>query len=62
MQITSIQYNDAWDFEESVMVNWPKNGKKGQDVERCLARIMKFSGKEDSIITKYFLNFSCRLA
>jgi len=41
----------------------PQNGKKrGQDVERCLARSMKFSGKGDSIITKCFLIFSCRLA
>jgi hypothetical protein len=47
--------NEAWAFGDEVTVNWPKNGRKGQDVVRCLARIKKFSGKAIQQQDVYFL-------
>lgn len=36
--------NETWSFAEEVFVLWPKHGKKGNAVTRCVARVKKFSG------------------
>lgn len=36
--------NESWSFADEVFVLWPKHGKKGNTITRCVARVKKFSG------------------
>jgi len=42
--------NGLWVFGDTVRVNWPRNGKKGGEITKCVARVKKFSGRSRSSI------------